>query len=429
MRYKIKPHASGMLRELRLWLAEYPHQFWVLFWGTLINALGNGFILPFLAIYIHERLHLSPAEIDLFIAFTFGIGLIAQMAAGPLLDHHGRKPLIVLSLLLSSLVMVGFGLAHTLITLFPLAILAGIVFPLFTPASSAMVADLIRPSRRVHAYGLLRVVYNLGFALGPAIGGLIAGRFSFLALFLLSASAIFLFFLMALLFLRETKPVAPLPLPAGGRVQRRRGGYWQVFSHGPFMAFCGISMLMTLIYAQMYTNFPIYLTGTSGFSTEQYGLLMTINAAMIAFLQWPITRLVADRPKTRMLALGASLYGIGFGAIALSNHMLALSFDVAVWTLGEIIAVPVGSALVAELAPERLRGRYMSVYSLAWGLGFSGGAVGGGYWLGQLSPHTLWLGALAIGLFSAASYLILGRFISVGRENSPGLANRDRLGP
>lgn len=428
MRHKIKPRSSGLLRALRLWLAEYPHQFWVLFWGTLINALGNGFILPFLAIYLHERLHLSPAEIGLFFISTFGIGLITLMTAGPLLDRHGRKPLMVLSLLLSSLVMVGFGLAHTLATLVPLAILAGIVFPLFTPASSAMVADLIKPTRRVHAYGLLRVVYNLGFALGPAIGGLIAGRFSFLVLFSLSAGAIFLFFLVALLFLRETKPLAP-PDSTGEQPQRRQGGYWQVFRHGPFMAFCGISMLMTLIYAQMYTNFPIYLTGISGFSTEQYGLLMTINAAMIAFLQWPITRLVADRPKTHMLALGASLYGIGFGAIALSNHLLALSFDVAIWTLGEMIAVPVGSALVAELAPERLRGRYMSVYSLAWGLGFSGGAVGGGYWLGQLNPATLWLGAFAIGLFSASSYLLLGRFIPAGKENSLDLANRDKLGP
>jgi len=275
----------------------------------------------------------------------------------------------------------------------------------------------------------LRVVYNLGFALGPAIGGLIAGRFSFLALFLLSAGAIFLFFLVALLFLRETKPLAPPPVPSGERAQRHRGGYWQVFAHGPFMAFCGISMLMTLIYAQMYTNFPIYLTGSAGFSTEQYGLLMTINAAMIAFLQWPITRLVADRSKTRMLALGASLYGIGFGAIALSNHLLALALDVAVWTLGEIIAVPVGSALVAELAPERLRGRYMSVYSLAWGLGFSGGAVGGGYWLGQLNPKTLWLGAFGIGLFSAVSYLLLARFIRANRENSSDLAKRSKLGP
>ena len=429
MRHKIKPRSSGLLRALRLWLAEYPHQFWVLFWGTLINALGNGFIMPFLAIYLHERLHLSPAEIGPFIAFTFGIGLIAQMVAGPLLDRHGRKPLMVLSLLLSSLVMVGFGLAHTLTTLFPLAILAGIVFPVFTPASPAMVADLIKPNRRVHAYGLLRVVYNLGFALGPAIGGLIAGRFSFLVLFFLSAGAIFLFFLVTLLFLRETKPLAPPPGPAGEQPQRRRGGYWQVFRHGPFMAFCGISMLMTLIYAQMYTNFPLYLIGSGGFSTEQYGLLMTINAAMIAFLQWPITRLVADRSKTRMLALGASLYGIGFGAIALSNHLLALSFDVAIWTLGEMIAVPVGSALVAELAPERLRGRYMSVYSLAWGLGLSGGVLGGGYWLGQLNPATLWLGAFGIGLFSALSYLLLGRFIPAGRENSLDLANRDKLGP
>src|SRR5574337_1117406 len=89
--------------SLRLWVSEYPSQFWVLFLGTLINALGNGFILPFLAIYIHDRLHLSPAQIDLFIASTFGIGLFSQAASGPLIDHYGRKPLMVLSLLLSSL--------------------------------------------------------------------------------------------------------------------------------------------------------------------------------------------------------------------------------------------------------------------------------------------------------------------------------------
>lgn len=409
----VRQRCKRLPHSLRLWVSEYPSQFWVLFAGTLINALGNGFILPFLAIYIHDRLHLSPAQIALFIAFTFGVGLFSQAASGPLIDHYGRKPLMVVSLLLSSFVMVGFGLAHTLTTLAPLAILAGLVFPLFAPASSAMVADLIPPAQRIHAYGLLRVVSNLGFALGPAIGGLIAGQLSFLVLFLASAATIFLYFLLALIFMRETKPavVQATPQLAGTPVS-----YLRFLRHGPFMAFCGISTLMTLIYAQMYTNFPLYLTGTISFSTEQYGLLMTINAAMIAFLQWPITRWTCHHRKTRMLALGASLYGIGFGAIALSQHMLSLSIDVAIWTLGEMIAAPVASSLVADLAPETQRGRYMGFYGLTWSLGFSGGAVAGGYWLSHLDPHTLWYAAFGIGFFSALSYLMLGRFIPAERE-------------
>jgi MFS family permease len=410
---QVRQRIRGFSHSFRLWLAEYPRQFWVLFVGTLINALGNGFILPFLAIYIHDRLHLPPAQIDLFIAVTFGVGLVSQAASGPLIDHYGRKPLMVVSLLLSSLVMVGFGLAHTLTTLAPLAILAGLVFPLFAPASSAMVADLIEPAQRVHAYGLLRVVSNLGFALGPAIGGLIASQLSFLVLFLASASAIFLYFLLALIFMRETKPPTTQHAQLWGTAAPKH--YPNLLRHGPFLAFCGISTLMTLIYAQMYTNFPIYLR-THGFSTQQYGLLMTINAAMIAFLQWPITRWTCHHRKTRMLALGASLYGIGFGAIALSQHLLSLSTDVIIWTLGEMIAVPVGSSLVADLAPQALRGRYMSVYALTWGLGFSGGAIAGGYWLSHLNPQMLWYMAFLIGFFSALSYLMLRRFIPADRQ-------------
>ncbi len=388
--------------------AEYPRQFRILLGGTLVNSIGSGMVFPFLTLYLHERLALSMTAVGLVLLLWSASSLVGQLVGGSLTDQLGRKRLMAFSLGTSAIALAGLGLANSVWVASLVTVLDGVLSAMYQPATDAMVADLISTEKRSQAYGLVRIIRNLGIAIGPAIGGFLAAR-SYLLTFLISAAATLIFSVVVIAFMQETLPQR--------RTMRRQTfepvsrGILTVLQDSPFIVFCTAIALTTVAYSPMMTILPVYMNDQFGLSANYFGWVMTTNAGMVVLLQYSITRATERFPRLSVIAAGTILYGIGIGSVTLGREFGHFVVAMAIMTFGEMLLTPTATALAADMAPPDLRGRYMGMLGLAWNLGWGGGPLLGGLVTDRLAPWALW----PIMGFAAASvalvYLVLGRFL------------------
>lgn len=386
----------------RLAPPDLPPQFYLLVGGSLLTSTGFTMAFPFLTLYLSTQLGVPMDRIGLLFIGHAAAGLVAQTLAGPLADRFGRKPVMVAGLFTQGCVAAAYSQAGVFEEFVLLAFLGGFFGAVFMPASSAMVIDLVGPERRTEAFGILRVAANLGWVLGPSLGGLLATR-SYSVLFLGAAVAQLIYMVLLLLFARETLPVGRAKALAQGWT----GGYGSVLRDRVFMVFIAASILICLVVTQLNTTIPVYLKRDMGIPESGYGLLMALNAGMVVLLQFPTTRLVERRDRVYMLALGSLLYAVGFGTLGWWRELPLFAVSVAVLTVGEMVIVPVSSALVADLSPDHMRARYMAVFGLTWTIGFGLGPSWGGVVMQQWGPAWVWNATFLLGCLSALAYLPL----------------------
>jgi MFS family permease len=401
-----KQASSGLIQRARGTIAEFPSQFWILFGGMLVNAAGSSLIFPFFTLYVRQRFGVSMATIGVAIGAMAAVGLISGALGGALADRFGRKMLMVGGLILAGVASFTMGVVDSLAAFVAVAVFINFILPLSRPASEAMVADLVEPEKRARAYGLMRVAFNLGVAIGPAVGGFLAES-SYFTLFVGDAITSLIFAFIILFFIAETKPeVAEEERAAHG------AGYGPLLRDTPFLAFSLISVAVVIVYAQMNSTWPVFMKENYGITERQYGLMMSLNAAMVVLFQLPITSFTERYARTTMLALAAVLYGIGFGLVGFVSTALLFALAIAIWTVGEMVHVPVSQAYVADVAPEDMRGRYMGAAGLTWGVGWSLGPLLAGLMMDLGDPHYVWYGCLILGLIAAVAFLWLGRWQS-----------------
>lgn len=390
---------------------SFPTQLWVIVVGGFINSLGSALVFPFLTLYLRQRLGISLLQVGLVFTINAAASLCAGMMGGYIADRFGRRTVMLVSLLSSSAVLLLMGLASTYGQVVALAAAIGLTSPISQPARDAMIADLTQPAQRAEAYSVLRVAHNLGYAIGPAIGGFLASV-SYLLSFGLAAAASLAVFLITWFLVRETLPTACSPL-AGAEAGRARStpvqGFGPAFRDTTFMLFCLLGLLTAVAYAQVTTNLPVHMKESLGLGERYFGWVMTTNAAMVVGLQIAITRAISRWPRLPALALGSALYGVGVGAIGLVSAFPGFITCAVIYTLGELITSPTATAFTAELSPSDMRGRYMGLLALTWGLAYGiGPALGGAMYDAGLKA-ALWFAAGGLAMLTALGYLALQR--------------------
>ncbi len=378
--------------------------------GWLVTSAGFAMVIPFISIYFHQEMGLSMTAIGLFFGFTAILRAVPQPAAGWLSDKIGRVPVMGWSQILRSVTFVAIGYAiaaksgfMTIAVIISFNYVFGAVL---NPAANAMVADLVPREQRISAYALLRVGNNLGWALGPALGGFVSAK-SYSALFYLAG-------LMALIsgivFLTALKDV-----PREGRDARSSEFNWRevmgLRRDRLLSRHCLISFALFLVVAQLIAALSVYTVETVGISRAQLGVLYAINGFMVVFFQFPISSYFKKMPLTRQLALGSIIYAAGYMTVGFATGFIFLIICMVIITIAEMIVSPTSLTLVANLSPPDGYGQYMGIYGFFQMSGWSLGPTLGGILLDvfRLQPILMWGTVAMLAVVAAILFLDFGR--------------------
>ncbi len=229
-----------------------------------------------------------------------------------------------------------------------------------------MVVDLLPEDRRADGFGLLRVAVNLAAVMGPILGGMLLNS-SYLFLFILDAVCRLITALIVFIVIPETKPEKPEG-KLEESVMKTIAGYEEVLKDGLYISFLSISALTVLVYMQMSSTLSVFLWDVYEFPLSLFGVLLSMNALMVVFFQFLITRMTAKYAPMKMMAFGTLLYMIGFGMYGFVSLPYLFFVAMAILTVGEMIVIPVSQATVAHFASEDKRGRYMAVFGFHWSI-------------------------------------------------------------
>ena len=391
---------------------EYPAKFWMVILVSFIEGIGSTMLFPFFSLYITQRFNVGMELAGIILGLFSAFGVLGGVLGGALTDKFGRRWLIIFGMVFGAFSTVSLGLVDKLSLLYPLAVVIGVLTSIGGPATDAMLADLLPEEQRAEGFGIRRVAGNMAWIIGPTVGGFVAGH-SFLVLFILNAIISLIVAVLFYLLIPETHPTL-----AAGRSQESTlksiVGYGQVLKDFAFMAFLATSILMGLVYQQMYNTMPVYLRDVHGFSTSAYGFMLTSSAITVVLLQFWISRTIKVHPPFLMMAIGSIFYAIGFGMLGFISAYAMFVLAIVVVTFGEMMIMPTSQALTANFASADMRGRYMAVFGLAWSVPATFGPGAAGWLLDNFNPNLLWYVGGGLCLVTAFSFYIL--HLRIGRQ-------------
>lgn len=388
---------------------ELPRTVHLLCVGIFINRAGT-FIIPFATIYLRDKLGVSEALAPLAFG-AFGLGaLCGSLAGGQLADLFGRRPIMLTALLGSAAMLLVLSQVHSAAVFLAGIFVFATIAELYRPAASAMIADVTTPAQRVHAYALQYVCLNFGFAIGPAIGGLLA-EYSFFWLFVGDAATSVGCAALIFFAIQDTwrRPQRSRSADDGADATVSLADALRHVAHNrTFLTLCAATFLIACLYMQAMSTFPLYLDHL-GLGPASYGRIIALNGLLIVICQLPVTHLAERRPRWVALVLAALFTALGFGLKAVAFSEVTFMLTVAIWTVGEMLQAPVLQPIVADLAPERMRARYMGVFGMCFSGAHLIGAPVGGVVLAYCGGRTLWLGGAVLALGAAVLYATLRR--------------------
>ncbi len=390
----------GLAARLERTIDDFPRPFWTLVIASFADQVGGALLFPFYSLYVTRKFGVGMAEVGLVFALFSITNIAGNMLGGALADRMGRKAMVVFGLVTSAGSTLFLGLVNNLDAFIVGVIFVGLFASAGGPAQQAMVADLLPEEKRAQGFGILRVSFNLAVTIGPAVGGLLAAR-SYLLLFIADTIGSLITAAIVVAALPETRPASAPGHPREPWLETFRG-YGKVLRDGVFMTFIGACTLMTIAYIQMNTTLGVYLRDVHHVSEAGYGAILSLNAGMVVLFQFAVTRRIRGYPAYVMMAVGALLYAGGFAMYGLVYSYALFLLAMVVITVGEMIVAPVSQALVAGMAPEDMRGRYLAMFGFAWVIPGALGPALAGLVMDRADPRWVWYGAGLLGLASAA---------------------------
>ena len=365
--------AGGLLPDL-------PRAAWIVLGGDALSALGSGLTLPFFVVYLHAARGLDLAVAGLALATIAVAGLAGNPLGGWLSDRVGPRNALVAGLLVAAAGSLAVAFVREPWQAFAAAALLGLGVAVIWPALDALLASVVAAERRASAFGVRHATLNAGFGLGALVAAvLLAGgtpsRFGLL--YVLDALSF-----LALIPILLAVPALGRRVPVAADAAGAPAGYREIVRDPLFRRVWALmALLVTVGYAQYHAAFPVYATTAGGLSASGLSAAFAANTFTVVCAQLLMLRLLAGRRRTRGVALVGVLFAGAWaitllaGQLAGSGATMLFALAMVALGLGETALAPIMPALVNDLAPERLRGRYNGAFALAWTTGFIAGPL------------------------------------------------------
>lgn len=366
------------------------------------TVIGLSICMPFLSLYLHQDRGLSMTLVGTILLAGGLFSAVAQPLGGMLSDRFGRRPVLlraaVVSIFLYSGLAVLIGISAPVGAIAIVYVAGRSMLTIARTVISAVVADSSSKEQLTEAYGILRIGANIGWAAGPAIGGYLAAFWPYAWLFGIPALTCGIVSFIIFFFVRESS-----------RGLGRKVGFRGMFPPAEdqiFLVFVALSVVLHVVVGQMTSTLSIFTVDRVGFSTAQYGSLLTLNGLIVIFFQYPMTLALRRLARPRALVLGSLLYALGYLSFGWIRQFGWALGAMAVITVGEIIYSPVTLSVIGEVSPDDQRGRYMGIYGLSETIGMATGPLLGGILLDAFATdlRLVWAPIGAIALIAALGY-------------------------
>jgi MFS family permease len=386
---------------------RFEPELWVMTITQFFIAIGFSICIPFLSLYLYQDRGLSMTMVGIIILVGGLCSAVSQALGGVLSDRFGRRPILLIAASVSIFLYTGLAVLIGIsasVWAIAIAYIAGrSMLTITRPVISAMVADFTSKERLTEAYGILRIGANIGWAAGPAIGGYLATFLPYGWLFGIAPLTCVIVSLIIFFFIRESSH--GMSRGAGF------GSMLAIANDRNFLVFAVISLLLFIVMGQMISTLSIFTVDMLGFSTAQFGLLLTLNGLIVIFFQYPMTLALRRLAKFRALMLGSLLYAFGYLSLGWITQFEWALVAMAVITGGEIIHAPVSLSVIGELSPQDQRGQYMGLYGLSQTIGMAIGPLLGGVLIDAFpfNPELIWAPIALIAFIAVIGYYYWAR--------------------
>ena len=328
--------------------------------------IGRGMVIPFTIIFFTQIVGLPGSIVGGGIAAASIMGLTAVTITAGMIDRFGGKPILVTSIVTMGIAYMLLAWAESVLPYLIFTVMFYVASQSYWPAIDSLTSSLAHQDRVITAFSMIRVGNAVGIGVGGLIGGLmVAGgdlvqyRLMFIvggAMF--AAGGVLIWFLV---------PGAVPSLPAEGE-ERESVGWSNVLADRTFMYSMVLLFVLVLGFTQMNMSVPPFLRGEAGASESFIGILFFLNTIVVIALQVPIAARVDRGNAGVLLSIAAAFWAAAFGFMVLTVDALSAAYLVfAMFTLGELLFMPLTAVFPVRLAPVRLRGRYFSLLSMTWG--------------------------------------------------------------
>jgi predicted MFS family arabinose efflux permease len=342
----------------------FSREIWILAIITFINRAGT-MVLPFLSKYLKEDLHFTYSEVG-WIMVCFGTGsMLGSWLGGKLSDKIGFYKIMIFSLFTSGLLFFVIQFITSFIGLCISMFVIMVVADMFRPAMFVSLGAYAKPESRTRALTLVRLAINLGFAAGPALGGLIIMNIGYRGLFWVDGATCIVAILIFKFKVKEKKKSPYLDKEHPGEVLTH-----SVFKDKPFWIFLGTCLITGILFFQLFTTIPLYHREQFNLTEFQTGLLLTMNGVLVFFCEMAIVGYVERKKidKVKVVSIGCLFMAISLFLMLINTWAGVLIIMMLFMTFAEMFAFPFSNSVALSRAPKGHEGRYMAIYTMSFSL-------------------------------------------------------------
>lgn len=365
-------------------ILKWDHNLQIRLLGEAMFHLFYWMYFPFLTVYFSRELGNSVAGMLMMVPPI--VSTLTNLTGGGLADRVGRRPIMMLGAAVQTAMFAALALSPSAWLSYFYFIGVSLGSALYSPASSAMVADLVEEKERRQVFATFTTANNIGAVLGPALGAVLFFKYQS-ALLWTCASILFIYLLVMFFLIHETKPPEK-DEKSGGTLTHlvfrslldsvRLIASDRVFG---LYILAGVFAIITIMQLDLYLAVyvinhvpaqPLVSWGNWQFmlsSSEVFGWLLGLNGLMFVLLILPISTWLKNWSERNIMLLSCLLSGIGTFAIGLNSNIWYLFASTVVFTLGEIVRSPVTQSFVSHYAPTHARAQYMGASNLQFTIG------------------------------------------------------------
>lgn len=335
---------------------------WCLAIVLFINRSGT-MVIPFLLPYMIDGLHFDAGMAGLIMA-VFGVGAVmGAYIGGYLSDKLGFYPIQFISLILNGLIFVAMGFMKTPLSLGITIFLLSLAGEAFRPANSAAIAHYSSPENRTRSYAIHRLAVNLGWGIGPALGGFLAD-INYQLLFWVDGITCIAAAIVMRILLPVAKAGKPSELHSKSSLEKSKSAY----KDKQYLFFILLVAAHAFCFFQMNSTVPVFYIQKLGMTKTQIGLVMALNGIIIALFELVLVyKLENKKNNVFYIGLGVLLTGVSFLFFNIFPYSILLAIAaISVITLGEMLSMPFMNSYWIALSNKQNRGQYAALYTMAF---------------------------------------------------------------